>query len=157
MAGGGRGRRGGCPLPCLIGVPLPRSTPRYTEQTTQPRRALWSNSRHIFIRRPARFFTARFASTQAPRCRHVPSVRLGTSARVLRPKPVNRPPLVLRPKPTNRPASSVLQTRPPPCTLACRCPQVSATATDRPASRSVSSGLTSVLHRSQSIGTAHPP
>ena len=39
---------------------------------------------------------------------------LGTSARVLRPKPVNRPPMVLRPKPPNRAASSVPRTRPPP-------------------------------------------
>jgi hypothetical protein len=62
---------------------------------------------------------------------------LGTSARVLRLKPVNPPLMVLRPKPSNRSASSVLHTRPPPfdvCHLhvntvtsissyTCRCPK----------------------------------
>ena len=38
----------------------------------------------------------------------------------------------------------------------CRCPQVSATAASHPASWSLGPSLTSVLHRSQSIGTTRP-
>jgi hypothetical protein len=118
---------------------------------------------------------------------------LGTSARVLRPKPINRPPMVLRPKPSNRPwvaysiriprrstcVTAVLywptaksswapldshvrrldsvNTVTPMYTCACRCPQMSATAASHLASWSLGLSLTSVLHRSWSIGTARLP
>jgi hypothetical protein len=118
---------------------------------------------------------------------------LGTSARGLRPKPVNLSPMVLRPKPPNPLTSSVLHTRPPlldtchrrprlastPSPLSLSQPacapswlgqhrhshvflhssmsQVSATAASHPASGSLGPSLTSVLHRSLSVGTARPP
>jgi hypothetical protein len=118
---------------------------------------------------------------------------LGTSARVLRLKPVNPPLMVLRPKPPNSFTSSVLRTRPPPLDTCHRHPrpagtpsplsvarparppswlgqhrhsyaflhlsmsQVSATAASHPASRSLGPSLTSILHRSRSVGTARPP
>jgi hypothetical protein len=54
---------------------------------------------------------------------------LGTSARVLRPKPVNSPPMVLRPKPPNPLTSSILHMRPSPLDTCHRRP--------RPAGRQV--------------------
>ena len=91
--------------------------------------------------------------------------RIGTSARVLRPKPPNRA------------ASSVPCTRPPPTrvlppqtstavALSTRSlhvssrssmSQVSATTACHPAIWSLSPSLTSALHHSRSIGTARPP
>ena len=63
-------------------------------------------TRVFLIRRPPRLLIGSLAPKRSHRCRHVSSVRIGTFARVLRPKPA---------KPA---ASCVARTRPPPCTLA---------------------------------------
>jgi len=120
------------------------------------------------IRRPPRLLTSSLASTQSPRCRHMPSIPHqnlcpGFEAQTQQ----NPPPMVLRPKPPNRAASSVPRTRPPPtCVLPSQMStaltqstrslhvsshlsmsQVSATTVGRPAIRSLDLSLTSALPR----------
>ena len=135
----------------------------------------------IFIRQPPHLLISSFASTRTPRCRHVPSIpprnlrpgfeaqtRKPSAGSVLhtrsrpsdachhRPRPVGPP---SPPEPRSTHASAVL-TRSTPSLhvfLHLLMFQVSATAASRPASRSLGPSLTSVLHRSRSVGTARPP
>jgi hypothetical protein len=67
----------------------------------------------IFIGRPPRLLISSFASTRTPRCCPCCPFLLGTSAWVLRSKPVNQPPMVLRPKSPNPFATSVLHMHTP--------------------------------------------
>jgi hypothetical protein len=92
----------------------PSFVPEYNWVEPLSLRALWSNPMSS-----SSDSHRAFSSVSSPR-RKVPDAvtcspfLLGTSARVLRPKPVNPPPMVLKPKPPNPLGSSVLHTRPPP-------------------------------------------
>ena len=75
-------------------------------QSEPPSHGHYGPTRVFLIRRPPRLLIGSLAPERSHRCRDVPSVRIGTTARVWRPKPA---------KPA---ASSVARTCPPPCTLA---------------------------------------
>jgi hypothetical protein len=91
----------------------PRFAPGYNWVKPLSPRALWSNpvsSSSDGHRASSSIALPRRELPDAATCH---PFLLGTSTRVLRPKPVNPPPMVLRPKPPNSLASSVLRTRPP--------------------------------------------
>jgi hypothetical protein len=89
-------------------------TPEYKWVKPLSPRPLWSNpvsSSSDNHRASSLVASPRRELPSAATCR---PFLLGTFVWVLRPKPVNPPPMVLRPKPLNPLASSVLRTHPPP-------------------------------------------
>jgi hypothetical protein len=92
-------------------------------------RALWSNLVSSSFDGRCASSSVALAWCELPDAAMCHMFLLGTSARVLRHKPVNPPLMVLRPKPPNPLASSVLYTRPPLLDTCHRHP--------RPASRQV--------------------
>jgi hypothetical protein len=105
----------GAPSSYLTGLlHNPSFAPRYNWVKPLSPRALWSkpvSSSSDDHRASSSVASPRRELPDVDTCR---LVLLGTSARVLRPKPVNLPSMVLRPKPPNPLASSVLYTCPPP-------------------------------------------
>jgi hypothetical protein len=128
----------------------------------------------IFIRRPPRLLISSFASTQTPRCRHVPSVpprNLRSGFETQTRKPVTDGFEVQTTKPRSRVAYSIrvprldrCHRRPRPISMPSP-PEPRSTRTSTVLTRSTLSllcllrtcrcpSLTSVLHRSRSIDTA---
>jgi hypothetical protein len=111
--GGGEGD--GAPSSYLTGLlHNPSFAPGYNWVRPLSPRALWSNpvlSSSDGHRASSSVASSRRELYDAATCH---PFLLGTSARVLRLKPVNPPPMVLRPKPPNPLVSSVLHTRPLP-------------------------------------------
>jgi hypothetical protein len=120
----------GAPSSYLTGLlHNPSFAPRYNWVKPLRLRALWSNPVSSSSDGHHACSSVALPRRELPDAATCRSFLLGTSVRVLRPKPVNLPPMVLRPKPPNPLSSSVLHTHPPPLDMCHHCP--------RPADRQV--------------------